>query len=432
MKNAIKIAKITINFIKGAQMKTVSIVNMGCKVNLYEADKIAGILACSGFSVDFGLKPADIYVLNTCAVTNEGERKSRNMLTKLLKLNPNASVYVCGCASQNNSQNFTTNPNVKYVIGTQNKDQLAYQICADFGVACVYTTNQISSRTRGVLKCQDGCNNFCSYCLIPYLRGREVSRPLADLVAELDQMQKAGVNEVVLTGINLSAYGRDLNNGTGFIDLAKMFENRPMRYRFSSLEVNVVTEELISYLSTQPNFCDHFHLSMQSGCNHTLKKMNRHYTKEDYLQRVALIRKYFPNAGITTDVIVGFPTEKDEHFEETYNTCKQANFAEMHIFVYSKRAGTVAEKFKNEATNVKQRAEKLAQLNIKNKAAFIKQNIGKTYQIIVENKKGDYLTGHTPNYIMCYIKGDYNSNDIVKVKILQQYLDGAIAEVIEK
>lgn len=411
-------------------MKTISIVNMGCKVNLYEADKIAGILANSGFSVDFGLKPADIYVLNTCAVTNEGERKSRNMLTKLLKLNPSASIYVCGCASQNNSQNFTSNPNVKFVIGTQNKDQIAYRICADNNASCIYTTNQISSRTRGVLKCQDGCNNFCSYCLIPYLRGREISRPLADLIYEVEQMQSAGVNEVVLTGINLSSYGRDLNNNTGFIDLAKMFENRPMRYRFSSLEVNVVTEPLLKYLSTQPNFCDHFHLSMQSGCNHTLKKMNRHYTKEDYLQRVALIRKYFPNASITTDVIVGFPTEQDEHFEETYNTCKLANFAEMHIFVYSKRAGTVAEKFKNEATNVKERAQKLAQLNQINKQNYIDKNIGSVYNVIVENKKGDYYIAHTPNYITCYITGKHNSNDMLTVKLVKTYLDGALAEII--
>lgn len=416
---------------KGAQMKTVSIVNMGCKVNQYESDKIAGILNASGFSVDFGLKSADIYVLNTCAVTNEGERKSRNMLTKLLKLNPNASIYVCGCASQNNSQNFAANPNVKYVIGTQNKDQIAYQICADNGVACVYTTSQISSRTRGVLKCQTGCNNFCTYCLIPYLRGREVSRPLAELIEEVDQMQKAGVKEVVLAGINLSGYGKDLGGNVGFIDLAKMFENRPMRYRFSSLEVNVVTEELISYLSKQPNFCDHFHLSMQSGSNDTLKKMNRHYTKEDYLQRVKLIRKYFPNAGITTDVIVGFPTEKDEHFKETYETCKKANFAEMHIFVYSKRAGTVAEKFKNEATNVKERAQKLAELNAQNKSKFIDKNIGKKYAVIVETKKGEYLTGHTPNYITCYFKGNYSSNDIVSVKLTGAHLDGALAEVVD-
>lgn len=243
-------------------------------------------------------------------------------------------------------------------------------------------------------------------------------------------MQADGVNEVVLTGINLSAYGRDLNDGTQFLDLAKMFENKPMRYRFSSLEVNVVTEPLLQYLCTQSNFCDHFHLSMQSGCNHTLKKMNRHYTKEDYLQRVELIRQYFPNASITTDVIVGFPTETDEHFEETYNTCKQANFAEMHIFMYSKRAGTVAEKLKNEATNVKQRAEKLAKLNLINKQNYIDKNIGSVYNVIVENKKGDYYIAHTANYITCYISGEQKSNQMLTVKLTKPYLDGALAEVI--
>ena len=410
-------------------MKKVSIVNMGCKVNQYESDKIASTLFSSGFCVEFGIVAADIFVVNTCAVTNEGERKSRNMITKLLKLNPDAAVYVCGCASQNNSENFYKIPNVKFVIGTQNKDQIAAQICLDNNMACSYSSLPFSNRTRAVLKCQTGCNNFCSYCIIPYLRGREQSRPLNELIDELNCLQAANTKEVVLAGINLSSYGKDLH-GVEFIDLAKMFENRSIRYRFSSLEVNVVTEELIAYLSTQPNFCDHFHLSMQSGCDHTLKKMNRHYTAKEYLQKVKLIRKYFPNASITTDVIVGFPTETEEHFDESYQTCKKANFAQMHIFAYSKREGTVAAKFKNEATNVKERAQKLAELNEINHAKYIKKNIGKTFPIIVENKKGEYLTGHTPNYIMCYFKGDFKSNDLVNVKLTKPYLDGVIAEVV--
>ena len=411
-------------------MKTVSIINLGCKVNQYESEKIAGILQASGFNVLFGLNSADIYVINTCAVTNEGERKSRNVITKLLKLNSNASVYVCGCASQNNSQNFEKINNVKLVVGTQNKEKIAHQICIDNGVVCNSSNILISNHTRAVLKCQDGCNNFCSYCIIPYLRGREKSRPLSELISELDNLQKNGVKEVVLAGINLSAYGKDLPDAS-FIDLAKMFENRPIRYRFSSLEVNVVTEELIKYLSTQSNFCDHFHLSMQSGSNDTLKKMNRHYTKEEYLSKVKLIRKYFSNASITTDVIVGFATETEEHFEESYQTCKKANFAQMHIFVYSKRAGTVAEKFKNVATNVKERATKLAKLNDINRNKYIKKNIGKTFTIITENQKEEYITGHTPNYIMCYVKGKYCSNTELKVKLTKPYLDGAIAEVVE-
>ncbi len=409
-------------------MKTVSLINLGCKVNQYESEQIAGILDGAGFSVSFGLKPADIYVLNTCAVTNEGERKSRNMLTKLIKLNPDAQIYVCGCASQNNQSNFVNNPNVKMVIGTKNKNDIAKKICEDNGVACEYSHNQISNHTRGVLKCQDGCNNFCSYCIIPYVRGREVSRPYNELVFEVDQMQKSGVKEIVLTGINLSSYGKDINKK--FVDLAMLFENRPIRYRFSSLEVNVITEELLIYLSTQPNFCDHFHLSMQSGSNHTLKKMNRHYTKEEYLNKVKLIRKYFPNAGITTDVIVGFPTEEEIHFEETCQTCIDANFAEMHVFVYSKRDGTVASKFKNVATNVKERANKLAQINEINHAKFIKSNIGKTHEIIIENQKGEYFVGHTKNYITCYVQGEYKSNDVLLVKPTKPYLDGALAKVI--
>lgn len=413
-------------------MKTVSIINLGCKVNQYESDRIAGALSSSGFNVVFGLTVADIYVLNTCAVTNEGERKSRNMLTKLTKLNPNASIYVCGCASQNKPENFTNNANVKFVIGTANKQSIADKICLDNDIKCEYTLSHLSSRTRGVLKCQDGCNNFCTYCLIPYLRGREISRPITELKTELDLMQKQGVKEVVLAGINLSGYGNDLKDGTNFIDLAKMFENRPIRFRFSSLEVNVITDELLKYLKTLPNFCDHFHLSMQSGCDDTLKKMNRHYTSKEYLNKVALIRKYFKNAGITTDVIVGFPTEEDIHFKETIKTCNKADFSDMHVFVYSNRSGTVASKFKNVATNVKERAKELADLAKKNKQKFLKKNYGKTFDVIIEKEDDDgYATGHTPNYILCYIKGRYKSNDYVRVKIDIPFKDGVISKPID-
>lgn len=415
-------------------MRTVSLINLGCKVNQYETDRIAGALSSTGLNVVFGIKPADIYVLNTCAVTNEGERKSRNMLTKLIKLNPNASIYVCGCASQNNSDNFTTNPNVKFVIGTQNKMEIAKQICKDYGLEFNQSLVQTTSRTRGVLKCQEGCNNFCTYCLIPYLRGREKSRPLCELNAELDLMENEGINEVVLAGINLSSYGSDFKDGTNFLSLAKIFKNRKMRFRFSSLEVNVVTKELLEYLSSMPNFCDHFHLSMQSGSDHTLKMMNRHYTSGEYLQKVELIRKYFPFAGITTDVIVGFPTETEEHFKQTLETCKNANFADMHVFVYSSRSGTVAAKYKNIATNVKERAKILADLSSASKQKFLESNFGKSYQVIIE-KQADangYCTGHTPNYILCYVKGNYKSNDILNVQIKNIYNDGVIAKLINK
>ena len=421
-------------------MKKVSIVNLGCKVNQYESDHIAGILASNGFSVDFGLNVADIYFINTCAVTNEGERKSRNMVTKLIKLNPKAEIYVAGCASENNSEHFTKTSNVKYVIGTQNKDSIAYRICTDNGIMPKVSNINLSNRTRGVLKCQDGCNNFCTYCLIPYVRGREKSVPLNNLAAEFDSMVSDGVKEVVLTGINLSAYGKDFADGTSLIDIAKMIgkENRKfgsnVRYRFSSLEVNVIDDEFLKYLKDDKYFCPHFHLSMQSGSNKTLKDMNRHYTKEEFLDKVNLIRKYFPLGAITTDVIVGFPTETEEDFKETFETCTKANFFEMHVFPYSKRDGTVAAKFKNVATNVKDRVWELKNLSSTNQKTFIEKNIADDplKQVIIETTEGEYYTAHTDNYIKCYIPKDNDTlenNQVVSVKLLQSYLDGAKANI---
>jgi len=420
----------------------VSMVNMGCKVNQYECDTIAGILAGSGFSVAFGLVSADIYFVNTCAVTNEGERKSRNVLTKLVKLNPNAKIYVAGCASENNKSHFESHPNVVYVIGTENKTRIAQKICEDHGVKMQINNTHISNRTRGVLKCQDGCNNFCTYCLIPYLRGREKSRPLDELYSELLSMQKSGVHEVVLAGINLSGYGTDFSDGTSLVDVAKLFTKLHdehgagiIRYRFSSLEVGIITKEFLEYLSNDKYFCPHFHLSMQSGANKTLKNMNRHYTKEEYLQKIELIRKYFPLAAITTDVIVGFPTETEEDFEETFETCKKANFFEMHVFPYSKREGTVASTMKTVATNVKDRVWKLKNLSAENHDKFIEQNIkfGGLHSVIIEATNGEYCTAHTDNYIKCYIQKDKRNNiinnQIVQVKLTKQFMDGALAVV---
>lgn len=419
--------------------KKVSIVNMGCKVNQYECDTIAGLLCASGFDVDFGLVVADIYFVNTCAVTNEGERKSRNVITKLLKLNPKASVYVAGCASENNSEHFSKIANVKYVIGTTGKNSIAQKICDDYGKKLVYSNMHISNRTRGVLKCQDGCNNFCTYCLIPYVRGREKSRPLDELNNEIISMHNSGVHEVVLTGINLSSYGNDFGDGTTLLDVAKIFSknNFDMRYRFSSLEVNIITKEFLEYLSSDKHFCPHFHLSMQSGCNKTLKDMNRHYTKEEYLSKVALIRKYFPLAAITTDVIVGFPTETEQDFAETVETCKNANFFEMHVFPYSKREGTVAAKFKNVATNVKDRVWTLKNLAAENHDKFIKRNIkeDKIKEIIIETTDGEYYTAHTNNYIKVYVSKndckDLKNNDKCLAVLQELYLDGAKATIYQ-
>ena len=422
-------------------MIKVSIITLGCKVNQVESEQIGDALEKMGFSVSMGLGESDIYIINTCAVTNEAERKSRNIITKVLKLNKEACIYVCGCSSENNAENFKKSSNVKAIIGTNNKVQLADIIKNDFADKLEFiepkkscdNLARVSERTRADLWVQNGCNNFCTYCLIPYLRGREVSFPLEDVKNELQRLEKIA-SEIVVTGINLSAYGKDLCMiNDGLIEIARLFRESPSRFRFSSLEVNVVTDEFLKELSTFDNFCEQFHLSLQSGSNNTLKSMNRHYTKELYLEKVKLIRKYFPNAGITTDIIIGFPTETEEDFEESLNFVNEVNFSEMHIFPYSIRNGTVAAKFKNVAKNVPERVKKMTEIAQKNKNDFIDKNIGVSHEVIIENQKNGYYLAHTKNFILCYIKSDneLKPNSKYNVKIVSRFEEGALAEIVE-
>jgi len=415
-------------------MKKISIITLGCKVNQVESEQVAELLEQDGYDVSMGLNPADIYIINTCAVTNEAERKSRNMMAKVLKLNPHAQIYICGCSSQNNAEQFNKGEYVKGIIGNIDKKQLVSMIeknDTEFisNVKCVFET-RVTPRTRAVLWVQNGCNNFCTYCLIPYLRGREVSFPLAEVEKEVRKLEKYA-NEIVVTGINLSSYGNDIEGSDGLIEIARLFKNSPSRFRFSSLEVNVIDEKFLSELSTFDNFCDHFHLSLQSGSNNTLKSMNRHYTKEEYLEKVNLIRKYFPNAGITTDIIIGFPTETNDDFFESLEFAKQANFSEMHIFPYSKRNGTLAEKFKNVATDVSERVARMTRVAEEMKNAFLVQNKGKTHEVIIENEKNGYYLAHTKNFILCYIESQtkLKPNQVIKVKIGKPYEDGVLAKV---
>lgn len=393
-------------------MKNISIVTLGCKVNQVESEKLAEKLESYGYNVSMGLGLSDIYVINTCAVTNEAERKSRNIIAKILKLNSEAKIYICGCSSQNNPEKFKKGDFVKKIIGTGDKLSLADAIRADdteSEASQVDYTGRVTDRTRATLCVQTGCNNFCTYCIIPYLRGRELSFPLEEIKEELRLLEPLA-KEIVITGINLSAYGKDIPGSEGLIEVARLFKNSPSRFRFSSLEVNVITEKFLKELSTFDNFCDQFHLSLQSGSNNTLKKMNRKYTKEQYLEKVNLIRKYFKNPGITTDIIVGFPTETDEDFEESYNFAKEVGFTDMHIFPYSKRNGTAAEKFKNVATNVAGRVKKLTALAREMQVRFLEKNIGLVHEVIIENQKDGYYLAHTKNYILCYIKSEVPLN----------------------
>ena len=402
-------------------MKKISIITLGCKVNQVESENLAEKLESFGYDVSMGLNDADFFVINTCAVTNEAERKSRNYVAKILKVSPNAKIYICGCSSQKNTSPFESLQNVVKVIGTTDKLQLADIIRSDDNITSVASLEQlrrVSGRTRATLWVQNGCNNFCTYCIIPYLRGREVSFPLDEIKKQVELLS-AESNEIVITGINLSAYGKDLPESDGLIEVARLFRGKTTRFRFSSLEVNVITDKFLSELATFPNFCDHFHLSLQSGSNHTLKMMNRHYTKEEYLEKVNLIRKYFPNAGITTDIIIGFPTETEEDFIESLEFARSVGFSSMHIFPYSKRSGTVAEKYKNVAKNVAERVAKMTELAREMKLNFINKNIGMTHEVVIENQKDGYFLSHTKNFILCYIKSSVplKSNTVAKVKI---------------
>ncbi len=267
--------------------------------------------------------------------------------------------------------------------------------------------------------------------MIPYLRGRERSRTFESIKREVET--KLGISEIIFTGINLSNWGTDFNDGSSLKDIATLMQNYPsIRFRFSSLEQNIITDEFLKILSKTPNFAPHFHLSLQSGSTKTLKFMNRKYTSDEFYSKVKLIRKYFKNPAITTDIIVGFPTETEEDFYDSYNFAKKCAFAKMHIFPYSVRSGTVAAKMKNVATNVKERVQKLCELDKKMQNDYITSCRNKTFNVIVERKNGNYYEGHTENYIKCYIETEEKllSNRIIKVKILQPYMDGAIAKIV--
>ena len=426
-------------------MKRISIITLGCKVNQYEGNAIKKELEDNGCEVSNELiENADAYVLVTCAVTNEAEKKSRGMIAKIKKVSNNAPIYVCGCSSQNNPDKFKTYSNIKAIYGTSSKQDLAKIIMQDFSapsddisinteISSVYEDKYFSKgdRTRVVMKIQEGCNNFCSYCLIPYLRGRERSRELESIKKEIELHSKTA-KEIVFTGINLSHYGVDLNPKLSLADIAILMQNYPnIRFRFSSLEQDIITDKFLSVLKNTSNFAPHFHLSLQSGCDNTLKSMNRKYLSNEYFSKLVLIRKYFSDPAITTDIIVGFPIETEEDFISSYNFAKKCKFAKIHAFPYSLRSGTLAERLKNVATNVKERATKLGELDKQLQKEYIENQIGKVFTIITETfNEGTYI-GHTENFIKCYVSAkQLELNQTYKVKIEKFYKDGAIASII--
>lgn len=422
-------------------MKKAALHNLGCKVNAYETEAMQHLLEEAGYEIVPFTQKADVYVINTCSVTNMADRKSRQMLHKAKKNNPDSIVVAAGCYVQTSEKEVLNDLSVDIVIGNDRKHDLV-RLLEEYSLDSVNDTvddindgkhdfeelfiDQTKEHTRAFIKVQDGCNQFCSYCIIPYARGRVRSRRFENVIAEVERLAANGFKEVVLTGIHLSSYGVDFEEATGLLELIQAVNavKGIERIRLGSLEPKIVTEHFASELSKLDKICPHFHLSLQSGCDETLKRMNRKYTTKEYERGCELLRKYFVHPAITTDVIVGFPGETEEEFEQTKAYLEHIHFYEMHIFKYSKRKGTRASVMPDQIDEqVKAaRSEKLIALGHDMSKEFRKFYIGKNEEALFEEKAviGDkeYFVGYTKEYVKVAKKTDENlENQIVSGRI---------------
>ena len=407
----------------------VSVITLGCKVNEYESQSILNQLKSEGYEIKEGLVKADAYIVNTCAVTNTAERKSRQVLSKIFKLNPDAKVAVCGCAVQNNPAQFLKNKNVIAILGNEGKNEIIKfiknknkELKDIIHDKYVNTLRPIETRTRQYIKIQDGCNYFCTYCIIPYLRGRSRSRDVDDIIEEI---KNTSANEIVLTGINISDFR--INEKLGLKTLIKEIDKLNKRFRISSLECNVLDDEMLEILKNSKNFCPHFHISLQSACNETLKRMNRRYTIEDFIKIVEKIKKNFTLPSISTDIIVGFKGESEEEFNTTVENLKKIQFSFMHIFPYSERTGTVATRLNGSVNKCEQKKREhiLQKLNKEFKENFYNQNKNTIHKVLIEEVVDENLSlGYTDNYIYTYINSKCEVGQIVNVKLVAPYETG--------
>ncbi len=414
---------------------------LGCKVNIYETEVMEQLVTAAGAVLVPFEEQADVYVVNTCSVTNMADRKSRQMLHRAKKTNPEAVVCACGCYAQVADADMLKADGVDIIMGADQKAQIVSIVygylnkglenaVTDVSAAKSFkkmSINGLREHTRADLKVQDGCNQFCSYCIIPYARGRIRSKLKEDVVAEVETLAANGIREFVLTGIHLSSYGRDLQNGDDLIDLIETVHAIPgvRRIRLGSLEPRVVTEEFAKRLSALPKVCPHFHLSLQSGSAHTLKRMNRHYSPEEYRESVRLLRTYFDDPAVTTDVIVGFPGETDGDFEESLAFVEEIGFYEMHVFKYSRRKGTAADRMtdqiREEVKN--ERSKRMIELTERMSHAYRARMIGRTAEVLTEEKSvinGEtYYTGYTKEYVRVCVPESIGGNVIVTGEITE-------------
>ncbi len=421
-------------------MKKAALHNLGCKVNAYETEAMQEMLEQAGYEIVPFKEGADVYVINTCTVTNIADRKSRQMLHRARKMNPDAIVVAAGCYVQAQDKNGVVDPCIDIVLGNNKKKDLIraleeYQDAHGMkDVEDISRTKEYESlhltkpgdHTRAYIKVQDGCNQFCTYCIIPYARGRVRSRETEDVLEEVKTLAGNGYKEVVLTGIHLSSYGIDFDGERHLLDLIQAVHGIDgiERIRLGSLEPGIITEEFAKAISELPKMCPHFHLSLQSGCDATLKRMNRRYTSAEYVERCRILRKYFENPALTTDVIVGFPGETEEEFEESRAFVDSIDFYETHIFKYSRREGTKAAVMENQVSEqIKaERSNVLIELGEKKRRAYEESFIGKEVEVLVEEDveiDGKTVqTGHTKEYMKIALQTNENlKNCVVKVQI---------------
>ncbi len=395
---------------------TVKFITLGCKTNLYESEAMKTLFEEAGYTIT-PEKSADIFVVDTCTVTGTGAKKSRQQIRRVRRENPNAILAVTGCLAQTEAEQLQKDLAIDVLIGNKHRNRIVELVeKAIHGTKTMQVENILKetayeeltitknqSRARANLKIEDGCDNFCSYCIIPFARGPVRSRSIENIREEAVSLGAEGYGEVVLTGIHIGSYGKDLTDGTGLIDVIEAVHQVPgiSRIRLGSLEPVMITEDFVRRAKNLPKLCPQFHLSLQSGCDETLKRMRRRYTTEDYHRAVTLLRQELPDTAITTDLMVGFPGETEAEFQASYNFCQEIGFSQMHIFPYSIRKGTAAEKFPDQVPeSVKaERTHAMLTLAATMKETFYRQYLNQTLPVLLEQKEGSLWHGTTANYM---------------------------------
>ncbi|HAQ55538.1 MAG TPA: tRNA (N(6)-L-threonylcarbamoyladenosine(37)-C(2))-methylthiotransferase MtaB [Anaerovibrio sp.] len=429
-------------------MSTVAFITLGCKVNQFETESMEGLFKQSGYDIVPSTNAADVYVINTCSVTSFGDKKSRQLIRRVQRLNPKAVIAVTGCYSQAAPDEVKAIEGVRVVLGTSDRANIVNYVeqameedgvidkvddimkAREFEDIPLY---EMPARTRAFLKIQEGCTNFCSYCIIPYTRGPLRSRKLESIRSEAQKLLDHGFKEIVLTGIHLGAYGKDFKDGTSLYDAAKAVLELPglRRLRLSSLESIELSPELLELIKTNPKFSHHLHLPLQAGSDEVLKKMNRHYNRDEFTALIKNVKKSVPGVAISTDVIVGFPGETEEMFAESLEYIKTLGFARMHVFPYSPRTGTPAAKLPDQVPEPvkKERVHRLQSLAQEMANDFHSQYLGTVQEVLFETNNDGITDGLTDTYIRVYTDDEVKTGELYKVRLEKLYKDGVYGKL---